>query len=379
MAKRRPNNTGSIQPYRNGFRGQYYDPVARQQRAIYAKTRKECQAKLDEKISAIKAGTYCAPDKMTVEQWLQTWFSDFYAPSVAPSTAATTLDNIRQLNKGLGTIPLQKLDTIQIQRFINASDSKSHGTLKRYRTVLHGACNKAVTLHIIKRDPTIGVELPHKPKKEIQFLTQDEQAAILPHIPETTQGRALKFMLGTGLRAEELCGLQWQDVKPDGLHIARTHSTIKDFRSGRYEAHVGEPKTQAGTRIIPLTAKLRDILNRQSSAQKADRLKAGAAWLGEEPHKDGSYIFSNAVGRPADRHNLNRAFVRVLDAAGLPHRSVHTLRHTFASNWIRAGNDVVALSRILGHTDAAFTYKVYCHADSRSLQEGMNVMDGLLR
>ena len=36
------------------------------------------------------------------------------------------------------------------------------------------------------------------------------------------------------------------------------------------------------------------------------------------------------------------------------------------------------LSRILGHADAAFTYKVYCHADQESMKSGMEMMESLM-
>ena len=41
----------------------------------------------------------------------------------------------------------------------------------------------------------------------------------------------------------------------------------------------------------------------------------------------------------------------------------------------RHSPDVPTLSRILGHADAAFTYKVYCHADQTSMKNGMEMME----
>ena len=51
----------------------------------------------------------------------------------------------------------------------------------------------------------------------------------------------------------------------------------------------------------------------------------------------------------------------------------------FATNWVRHSPDVSTLSRILGHADAAFTYKVYCHVDQASMKSGMDMMETFLR
>lgn len=96
------------------------------------------------------------------------------------------------------------------------------------------------------------------------------------------------------------------------------------------------------------------------------------------PFERDGYIFANAVGNPADRSNLGRAFRAMCKDAGIVGRGVHSLRHTFATNWIRKSPDVPSLSRILGHSDPAFTYKTYCHADADSMTKGMEMMEEYL-
>ncbi len=112
------------------------------------------------------------------------------------------------------------------------------------------------------------------------------------------------------------------------------------------------------------------LLNRQRLAQKQECLKVGRQY----DEKDG-YIFANMLGNLADRHNIARAFRNLCKKARIESRGIHTLRHTFATNWVRHSPDVPTLSRILGHADAAFTYKVYCHADQTSMKNGMEMME----
>lgn len=378
MAKRRPNNDGSIGRYKDRWRGAYTDPVIHKQRYVYGKTQAECKAKLDEKLAEIRKGIYVQPDKMTVEGWLVFWFDKFYRRTVKASTAATTWGNIKgKLIPALGKYQLQKLSTVHVQAFVAAEmdAGRNISTIRRYLKVLNQALTQARELQRINTDPVKGVKLPTMDKPEIQFLSHDEQAAFLAACPSTTNGRALRLLLYTGMRVSELCGLKWQDVQEDGLHVERINMTIKDLQEDGYVNVTTPPKTKAGKRIIPLTQQARFLLEEQRGIHLRERLKAGSAWATDDTGKPSSYIFANRIGHPADRHNLNRAFRGILDKIGLPGRGVHTLRHTFATNWVQQNSNVQDLSRILGHTDTAFTYKTYCHADQRSMNQGMAMME----
>lgn len=387
MAKRRPNHDGSIARWQGRWRALYTDPATHKQRAVYGITQEECKCKLDEALTAIRTGVYVQPDKTTVEAWLTFWFEQFYRRSVKPSTAATTWGNIRaKLIPALGAYPLQKLSTLHVQAFVTAEldAGRSVSTIRRYLKVLNQALTQARELQRMNTDPIKGVKLPAMEKPEIQFLTRDEQALFLSACPSSTSGRALRFLLGTGLRVSELCGLQWQDIQEDGLHIERSTLTLKDWQEDGYTfpacaSVTSTPKTHAGKRVIPLTPYLRGILEEQRSVQLRERLKAGSAWAGGSFSDKKGYIFATRIGHPQDRHNLNRAFRSILNKCELPPRGVHSLRHTFATNWVQRNPDVVALSRILGHTDPAFTYKTYCHAEQRSMNQGMAAMEVLLQ
>lgn len=378
MAKRRPNHDGSIGRYKDRWRGAYTDPVIHKQKYVYGKTQAECKAKLDARLNEIRTGVYVQPDKITVEAWLLFWFDNFYRRSVKASTAATTWGNIKgKLIPALGEIRLQKLSTLHVQAFVTSEldAGRSVSTIRRYLKVLNQALTQARELQRMSADPIKGVKLPTMEKPEIQFLTQDEQQAFLAACPSTTNGRALRLLLFTGMRVSELCGLKWQDFQEDGLHVDRINMTIKDLQEDGYVNVTTPPKTKAGKRIIPLTPQLRALLEEQRSVHLQDRLKAGSAWATDDAGRPSTYIFASRIGNPADRHNLNRSFRGILDKAGLPARGVHALRHTFATNWVQRSPDITALSRILGHTDPAFTYKTYCHADQKSMNQGMSMME----
>ena len=59
--------------------------------------------------------------------------------------------------------------------------------------------------------------------------------------------------------------------------------------------------------------------------------------------------------------------------------NVHTLRHTAASQWIRAGVDLLTVSRRLGHASPSFTLGVYAHMLTGQQGPAAEALDHLIR
>ena len=57
----------------------------------------------------------------------------------------------------------------------------------------------------------------------------------------------------------------------------------------------------------------------------------------------------------------------------------HDLRHTFAVNSLKAGDDIKTVQENLGHHTAAFTLDVYAHVTSGMKQESASRMEKFLR
>lgn len=328
---KRPNNDGSIGRYKDGWRAQYTDPITHKQKSLYGKTQQEVRRKLQAKLDEIRRGAYVPADRMLTGAWLDEWFNTFYRPTVKPSTAATTHGNIRRLKESFGTVPLQQLTAVHIQRFIRQmqAEGRTPTTIKRYMKVLSQALEQAIVLRKLQENPVKAVRMPPMQRTEIRTLTAEEQHTLLEHLPDTTSAHALQFLLGTGMRVSELCGLCWKDLREDGLHVDRTYMIVKDLDNGGSYGCYGTPKTATGKRVIPLTDTLRGILTAQREQQQQDRTKCGTAWQGPEPGSAECPIFASMVGTPLDRHNLARSFRRLLKDANLPTRGIHALRHPY--------------------------------------------------
>ena len=93
------------------------------------------------------------------------------------------------------------------------------------------------------------------------------------------------------------------------------------------------------------------------------------------------WIFPNPL-RPEDTVNPGRAYSRLktlLKSAGLPGIRFHDLRHTYAVNSIRAGDDIKTIQINLGHTSAAFTLDIYGHVTEAMKQDSATRMEALIK
>ena len=378
MSKKRGNAEGSIYQRKDDrWTAAYF--VYGKRKYLYASTREEAAKKLRDVQSKIDNGIFVQPSAVTVNQWLTMWLREYAARAVRPSTLAAHINIVNNhLAPALGKLKLQLLRAEHVQTFINSQAQKKYSpsTIKREIATLKVALNQAVKNQLISRSPTDAISLPKQEQKEIEFLTVEEVSALLPSLPLNTHGRALRFILGTGLRVAELCGLRWCDIDQSSVHVNQITYTL---RQGEEMVRVSNPpKTKAGKRIIPLNDKLRAILDEQRQAQRLERVRAGSAWSGGKPCKGQQYVFATELGTPADRHNVARTLRACLKAAGLNSRGVHALRHTFATCWVQSGGDLRTLSEILGHTNVAFTMQRYVHSDTVIKRKGMEVMANLI-
>lgn len=67
------------------------------------------------------------------------------------------------------------------------------------------------------------------------------------------------------------------------------------------------------------------------------------------------YLFCNIYGKQLTKSALTQALGAYNKSKGIEHTGIHRLRHTFAKKWILAGNNVVGLRKILGHSSLEMT------------------------
>jgi integrase len=155
----------------------------------------------------------------------------------------------------------------------------------------------------------------------------------------------------TGMRRGELLGLSWDDVD-------LTRRTIRLQRSLTVlhgDIELGPTKT-ARPRTLAFDERTFTALSSQQRQQERWKHDAGPWW-----HNPWNLVFTTERGHPLQPNGVSRTFKREVQRAGLPHATVHTLRHVHATLLLQAGVPVKVVSERLGHARARQTLDTYIH------------------
>ena len=360
------------------------------QRSFSGKTQKEVREKMQAAAVEITDGTYIAPSKMTVGEWLDAWSSE-YLNSVKPRTAEAYKKNIRvHIKPALGAVKLSALSAVDIQKFYNAlmrdgytvtrkengkkvSEQKplSPKSIKNIHGTLHKALEKAVALGYIKYNPSDHPDLPRIEKAEIKPLDEEAINRFLAAIKGHRFESIYTVTLFTGLRESEVLGLTWDCIDFDrGTILVKQQLQRYDETAGHYL--LATTKNSHWRTIAPADYVMKVLRHRQLE-QIQDRFKAGSAW--DNPL---NLVFTDPLGKNHSKDTVYKNFKKLAASIGLPDARFHDLRHSYAVAAIRSGDDIKTVQENLGHHTAAFTLDVYGHVTEQMKRESAARMDAFI-
>jgi integrase/recombinase XerD len=171
-------------------------------------------------------------------------------------------------------------------------------------------------------------------------LAEDDIRKLIQAAKKKPRDLALVLvMLDTGIRASECCHLTLDDVDIDG------RSLLVRNGKGQKERYVFFSDTTA---------------------------RALSRWLAYRPADafDDTLFISQKTHQAMTRNCLCVVIKRLGERAGITGTRVspHTLRHTFATQWIKAGGDSHSLMRLMGHTTTRMA-EVYVHLVGADVSE----------
>ena len=391
MARKAAAGTGTIRKKtitKNGKEYTYwearytagYDPGTGKQiqRSITAKAQKEVAKQLKEATAAIDAGTYTAPSKMTVAQWLDIWTAE-YLGGVKPSTVAAYKATVRtHLKPGLGAIRLESLTAHTIQGLYNGlSAPKADGkvlsakTVKNIHGVLHKALQQAVANGYIKTNPADHCILPRAVRKELKPMDEDMITAFLKAIQGHQFGELFTVTLFTGMREGEALGLLWDcvDLTKGTITVDKQLQLIRGSK-GQYQM---VPTKNSKGRTISIAPFVASTLRKVKHKQLENRLRYGECW------EDSGFVFTDELGHHLSASSVYKSFKAVMVHIGSPETRFHDLRHSYAVASIKSGDDIKTVQENLGHATAAFTLDVYGHVTEKMKQESAARMEQFIK
>jgi integrase len=329
-------------------------------------TYKDAQKALTQLLAAADTGTLADPTRMSVADYLRQWLDS------AQEQSPKTLERYRELAEHqiiphLGAVPLQKLKPEHIEKWHGAL-TVSPRTIVHAHRVLSLVLKRAVENGTLSRNVAAIRKPPRVEAEEIQILSTEQATTVLTGLAGHTLHPIASLALATGLRRGELLALEWGDIDLDRGTL-RVERSLEETRAG---LRVKPPKTKRGRRNLTLPAEAVAMLREHRKQQLELRLALGQ---GGQP----VLVFSTIEGELLSPDNLSRDWRRVCRQRKLPLVSFHALRHTHASTLLRAGVDVLTVSRRLGHSKAAMTLDVYGHLMEGSDAAAAKAIEGMLK
>jgi integrase len=208
-------------------------------------------------------------------------------------------------------------------------ETMRHGAHRALRQVLAAA----VRWQWIERNAALDVKNPQHPRPEfLPFESWDEVDAVAAELGPF--GPVAIFNVGTGARPEETFGADWTDVDLE----AGVFTIRRAYAKGKLKTYA---KTARSRRRVPIRRKV-------------------IAALETLPRREGA-LFPAAGGGRIDINNWrSREWTPALKAAGVEHRRIYDMRHTFATWSLAAGMSIFTLARRMG-TSVAVIDATYGH------------------
>ena len=371
--------TGSIRKRPDGrWEGRYTigrDPVTgkQKQKSVYGKTQQEVRQKLSQISVEIDEGVYVEPTNMKVSAWLDTWLRD-YTGNVKPATYSVYEEHVRvHIKPYVGDVKLTRLAPHMVQAMYNTLLNDRHLSPKSIKNI-HGAFHKAMEqakmLGYLRINPLDAVVTPRVEKKQVNTVTDDALADFLAAIKGNPYELVLFVTAFTGMRQGEVLGLTWDcvDFEKGTLLINKQHNKVKGDPEHRFSSLKNEK-----IRVLTAASDVMDALRKQMKRQEQWAAAAGEIWDNRE-----NLVFTTETGRYINNKTLYMNFKRVMKQLGLQNVRFHDLRHTYAVNSLRAGDDIKTVQENLGHATAGFTLSTYAHSTPGMKQESAHRMENFI-
>ena len=364
------------------YRVRYLDPEGNERgKSFPDRAKKAADDYLREVESAKHSGDYRDPKagKITLRAYGDEWFRGMAFSGGTRASVRSRLDSL--IYPKLGEVELGALLPRHVRDWLAWLTSKKIANSTRSVCFVHlsAILDAAVDDRRIGSNPckVKSVPRPQPDKRKVVPWSPEKVAAVQAELPERYR-LAVALGAGCGLRQGEVFGLSDADIDREAnmLHVVR-QVTVVDNRL------VFAPPKRGKERSLPLAQSvLRDI---DAHMRAVEPVTVTLPWREPDgPPETVRLLLSTVGGGAVYRSDFNRLVWRpALDKAGMGRvkrqDGMHALRHFFASVLLDGGESIKALAEWLGHSDPAFTMRVYTHLLPSSNDRTRRAVDKAMR
>jgi integrase len=318
----------------------------------------------EEKFTLAKAGTGVAAAPPTTLQMLLTEFLERHAAEkLAAKTRERYAEQAACLAPELLSMPITEVTSLRLNReWARLLKSGGHTrktkeprplsakSVRHIAGVVSSAFGRAIKWNLVSVNPVTNSEPPTPRKAMKTLLTPVEQEMVF----EAATGPLpmfLRMAASIAARRGELLALRWSDIKNGRITIARSLTQTKhvlDFKSTKAD----------NPHVVAIPPSILGPLEEHRRQQDRFREQFGPGY-----RSDLDLIFANPDGSPLKPDSISASvsllFRKLKLARGT---SLHSLRHTHASELLDAGVPLPVVSARLGHSSIRVTADTYAHA-----------------
>lgn len=199
----------------------------------------------------------------------------------------------------------------------------------------------------------------------------------------------ITVLLGTGMRIGECIAIRWEDLDFENRMISVNHNlSDRPDSKGVCAKHIQTPKTEAGTRTIPMIQEVFEAFLTEYEIQKC------LGFCEEEIDGYSGFVFTTAYHTVYSAAAVNNAIHRATKAYNdkeekeakkdgrepllLPDFSAHHLRHTFCTRLCENETNLKVIMDIMGHADISTTMDIYAECTKEKKKEVMTNIEGCI-
>ncbi len=188
------------------------------------------------------------------------------------------------------------------------------------------------------------IETPKKEKRLPTVLSPEEVMRLIEAADTRKSRLMIKMLYGSGLRVSELVNL-----KPEQLDFQEMIGTVRKGKGSK-------------DRIFKISSDLTQELQRHIEDCK---------------RKNNSLSFLFSCDQPLTTRNIQKIIQRAAKKAGLTKKvTPHTLRHSFATHLLDAGENILMIQQLLGHENLETT-RIYTHISQEQIKKVRSPLDTL--
>lgn len=286
--------------------------------------------------------------EFSFEQFAEKWFNDYVVPNNKQQEQRMKRYILgRALIPFFRRIPVGRITTHDVEQFKAQAlrSNVSRKTVNNWLAVLGKCVRTAYEWHGLPGSLP-KIKLLKCPPPSTNYLSPDE-CDLLVAAAEGVIAEMILVALRTGMRQGEIRALQWSSIDWEKRSITVRHS-LND-RAKKLES----PKSNR-ERHIPLDIDLYEMLFKRK--------------------KRTGFVFLTEDGTPFDSQRVLRQLEKVREKAGLRHFTMHTLRHTFATQLAMRGVPLNIVKELLGHSTITMTMR-YAHSDESAMRSAIDMLN----